>query len=90
MKLSQYLKSLSPDQRAEFAARCGTSLEYLRQVAYGNRTCRESLAINIERESNAAVTCEESRPDGVDWAYLRNSASRGPADIISSERSSEA
>lgn len=60
--------------RAAFAERCGTSFDYLRQIAYGERTCRESIAINLERESLGALRCEVLRPD-VDWAYLRSSAS---------------
>lgn len=75
MKLIEYLNSLSPDQRAAFAKRCGTSLAHMRNVAYGKR-CGESLAINIERESGRAVRCENLRPD-VDWAYLRNTSIDG-------------
>lgn len=70
MKLINYLNGMPADQRNSFAAGCGTSVGYLRQVGYGNRLCRESLAINIERESQRAVTCEELRPD-VDWAFIR-------------------
>lgn len=71
MNLINYLKSIPRETRDTFAERCGTSFEYLRQVAYGNRVCREALAINIERESAGTVTCEELCPDGVDWAYIR-------------------
>ena len=46
---------------------------HLRNVSYGYRTCAESLAIAIERESRRKVRCERLRPD-VDWAYLRRSA----------------
>lgn len=70
MNLNAYLKSLSLDERDEFARRCGTSAAHLRNVGYGQKPCGESLAINVERESAGAVTCEELRPD-VDWAYLR-------------------
>ncbi|QDD65562.1 hypothetical protein EJD96_16055 [Herbaspirillum seropedicae] len=71
MRLLEYIKTLPRGEREQFAARCGTSFEYLRQVAYGNRPCREFLAINIERESGQVVRCEELCPEGVDWAYIR-------------------
>ena len=75
IKLANYLKSIPMAERSDFAARCGTSFEYLRQIAYGNRICREATAINIERESGSAITCEDLRKD-VDWAFIRAS---GPA-----------
>lgn len=71
-KLIDYLNNLPMAEREDFASRCGASFDYLRQIAYGNRRCRESIAIGLERESMRAVTCEELRPD-VDWAYLRTS-----------------
>ena len=61
--------------REAFAMRCGTTYGHLRNVAYGSKTCAESLAINVDRESHGAVRCEDLRPD-VDWAYLRRSARR--------------
>ena len=70
MDLKKYLNSLSTKGKEEFSARCGTSLAFVRNVAYGQRRAGESLCINIERESSGSVTCEELRPD-VDWAYLR-------------------
>ena len=69
MDLKTYFLSLKADARADLAARCGTTLGHLRNVAYG-RVCGESLAINLERESGGLVSCEEMRPD-VDWAFLR-------------------
>jgi DNA-binding transcriptional regulator YdaS (Cro superfamily) len=71
MHLKSYLKSLTAGQKKVFANACQTNLPHLKQIAGGWRPCRESLAINIERESGAKVSCEELRPD-VDWAYLRN------------------
>jgi len=72
MDLKNYWLSLKTGDRAAFAARCGTTVGHLRNVAYG-RICGESLAIAIERESGGAVRCEELRQD-VDWAYLRGTA----------------
>lgn len=69
MTLKDFYLSMPIEQRECFAARCGTTLGQLRNVAYG-RQCGEALAINIERESLGAVRCEDLRPD-VDWAYLR-------------------
>ena len=71
MNLTEYLESLAVDARRAFARRCGTSLEYLRQIAAGIRTPKAQLAITISRESGGLVTCESLLP-GIDWAYLRN------------------
>lgn len=54
-----------------FAAACGTSLGYLRQVAVGVRLANGELCIAIERETNGAVCCEDLRPDW-DWQVVRN------------------
>lgn len=70
--LKTYLNNLAPLEQQGFAARCGTSIGYLRKAISADQRIGESLCINIERESSGAVTCEELRPD-VDWAYLRGS-----------------
>lgn len=72
MDLKTYLETMSLDDRGGFAERCGTSAGHLRNISYGYKTCREKLAINIERESQGAVTIENLCPD-VDWAYVRAS-----------------
>lgn len=72
MDLKAYLSTLTLKEREALATRCETTAAHLRNVSYGDRTCGESLAINLERESGQAITCEELRPD-VDWAYLRSS-----------------
>lgn len=69
MSFRNFYLAMTVEQRSDFAQRCGTSAGQLRNVAYG-RQCGEALAINIERESNGSVVCEDMRPD-VDWAYLR-------------------
>lgn len=71
MKLIDYLNAMPLTARKSFAKRCGTSFDYLRQVAYGNRACKEALAINLERESGQMLTCEALCPDA-DWAYIRS------------------
>jgi DNA-binding transcriptional regulator YdaS (Cro superfamily) len=72
MTLHEYIKSLDKVALESFAARCGTSLGQLKQVAYGYRRPGAALTISVERESGRSVSCEEMRPD-IDWAYLRNS-----------------
>jgi DNA-binding transcriptional regulator YdaS (Cro superfamily) len=70
MTLKDFLKTLKTiEERSAFADRCETTYGMLRNVAYGKRA-GESLCINIERETNGKVTCEDLRPD-VDWAYIR-------------------
>lgn len=81
MELKTYLATLTLKQRGALAKRCRTSAAHLRNVSYGYRACGESLAIDLERETDGAVTCEESRPD-VDWAYLRGTAARRRAKEI--------
>ncbi|WP_232311058.1 transcriptional regulator [Herbaspirillum autotrophicum] len=68
MTLIQYLNSLPVAKRDEFAQRCATSFEYLRQIGYGNRQCSPRLAVNLERESRGAITRKILFPD--DWQQL--------------------
>lgn len=68
--LLDYLNAIPVEAREPFASRCGTSFDYLRQIGYGNRTCTEKLAINLERESGRALLCEALCP-GADWAFIR-------------------
>ena len=68
-----YFKALTKAERDAFAAVVGTSVAYLWQIAYKQRRCAESLAIEIEKASTGAVRVEDLRPD-VDWAYIRSSA----------------
>lgn len=70
--LLAYLNSLSPEEQTAFAARCDTSIGYLRKAISIDQRLGESLCINIERESGGAVRCEDIRPD-TDWAFLRGS-----------------
>lgn len=65
-------RTLNREGREEFAKRCGTTANHLRNIAYGQgkKPCGEALCINIERESGGKVRCETLRPD-VDWGYLR-------------------
>lgn len=78
MLLKDYLQTIPPGERAGFAERCGTTEGHLRNVSYGYRTCAESLAIAIERESGGQIRVEDLRPD-VDWAVIRGSAAPAQA-----------
>ena len=82
-KLLEYLKSLTPEQRNDFAGRCKTSIGHLRNVAYGGRPCGEKLAIAIDRESAGGVRAEDCRTD-VDWEYIRQSTA-DPQRVAASE-----
>lgn len=77
MTLGEYLKTLSIDERAAFAKRCGTSPDYLAQIGYDIRKPKVELAIAIDRESSGAVSCESLLPD-VDWPYLRTKLATEP------------
>lgn len=68
--LKKYLNGMPPEAQNDFATRCKTSVGYLRKAISTGQRIGESLAINIERETKGAVTCEDLRPD-VDWQYLR-------------------
>lgn len=72
MKLLKYIKILPISDRDDFAMRCGTSFAHLRNISYGYKRAGELLCINIERETDGFVRCEDLRPD-VDWGYLRTS-----------------
>jgi DNA-binding transcriptional regulator YdaS (Cro superfamily) len=70
--LRKYLNELSRPEQDGFAERCDTSVGYLRKAISTGERLRESLVIDLERESAGEVRCEKLRPD-VDWAYLRGS-----------------
>ncbi|OAI91572.1 YdaS family helix-turn-helix protein [Pseudomonas putida] len=71
MSLHAYIKHLDKASLDRLAQQCDTTVGQLRQVAYGNRRANAGLAINLDRETAGAVTCEELRPD-IDWGYLRH------------------
>jgi hypothetical protein len=70
-KLIAYLNSLNKDQRADFAARCGTSEGYMRKARSTKQTFRCELCVRIERESGHAVTRKDLRDDWFEvWPEL--------------------
>jgi DNA-binding transcriptional regulator YdaS (Cro superfamily) len=74
--LRSYLNALPTADQEAYAARCGTTLGYLRKAISTNPRPDVELVIALERESGGEVPCEDIRPD-VDWAYLRGSACNG-------------
>lgn len=68
MDLKTYLRGVPPDEREAFAQRCGTTLNYLKQVAYGGKVPSAELCIGIARESGGAVPCGSLRRD-IDWGW---------------------
>jgi len=68
--LLDYLNSLTPPEQAAYAARCHTSVGYLRKAVSIGQKLRESLCIDLDRESGGKVLRESLRPD-VDWEYAR-------------------
>ncbi|QII84245.1 helix-turn-helix domain-containing protein [Bordetella hinzii] len=66
--LKRYLAPMSRVQRAAFAARCRTSTNTLRNIAYGQKRAGAALCIAIEQATGGAVTRADLRPD--DWPLL--------------------
>jgi DNA-binding transcriptional regulator YdaS (Cro superfamily) len=73
MTLAEYLNSLPRGSRQAFAARLGTSPDYLGLLARGERRPGAALAVAIERESGRQVTVETLLPE-VDWPVVRQAA----------------
>lgn len=81
--LLSFLNGLPVSEQAAFAARCGTTVGYLRKACSKGQKLGESLVINLERESGGRLRCEDLRED-VDWAYIRASAAALPATAVQS------
>lgn len=78
-RLLAYLKTLSPDEQADYAIRCGTTIGYLRKAISINQRIGAEICIQLEIESRRAVRGEDVRPD-IDWARFR-SADPAPAPL---------
>lgn len=61
--LRTYLNSLTTDEQADFAARCDTSIGYLRKAICTGQRLGDQLALDIERESGGAVSLDSLRSD---------------------------
>lgn len=76
MRLHDYITSLAIEDRDPFAKRCGTSLGFLKLIAYGRKPCSPELAVAIDRESRGVVCFEQLCPaPKMDWTYLRHKLS---------------
>ncbi|PUA17296.1 YdaS family helix-turn-helix protein [Glaciimonas sp. PCH181] len=83
-KLLKYLNGLSKGDRTQFVRACGTSEGYLRKAISISQQIGLDLCINLERESNRAIVCEDLRPD-VDWEYLRSTAVKSNLDPMATK-----
>ena len=62
MKLENYIKELSDDELARFAARAETSIAYLKQIASGHRNAGVKSLMMIPPASDGKVTIQDLRP----------------------------
>lgn len=62
-KLRHYLNSLSPDQQAAYADRCGTSIGYLRKACTTRPQLDGALCRRLDEQSDGAVPRASLRPD---------------------------
>jgi len=76
MGLREYIKE---NGRSKIAKAIGTSPAYVSQLVHGHRTITAETAIAIERATNGAVRCEDTRPD-VDWGVLRGNGAKPETD----------
>lgn len=68
-KLLAFIKTMTMEERDEFARRVGTTLGQLSLIAYGQRSCNAKYAVNIDRETKGAVSMQEMHPD-LDWDHV--------------------
>ncbi len=68
-KLLNVINRLDTAGRERFAEHVGTSLNYLRQIAYGFSPCRVDYAAKIDEFTGSEVAMEYLCPD-VDWVYV--------------------
>lgn len=63
MNLRDYIKSLGPERREDYALRSGTTVAYLFQLAGGHSKPSGQLARRLATESGFLVSTQELRPD---------------------------
>nr|WP_233902639.1 YdaS family helix-turn-helix protein [Ralstonia mannitolilytica] len=59
---------MSPDEQADFARLCGTTIRYLRKAISLRIRLGPMFCVGIERETRALVTRKHLRPD--DWHLI--------------------
>lgn len=59
MKLKDYIKSITKDQREEFALKSGTSVGYLYLLAGAHRSPSMSMARRLQEASQGKVTLND-------------------------------
>lgn len=67
------MKTLSAAEKLDFAARCGTTLAYIRKFLCQGKRMGATLAIAVERESGGKVRVDTLAPDA-DWHYIRGTS----------------
>ncbi len=70
IELRDFFLALSTDERDVFASKCGTTTGHIKHIYSGNRTCSERIAIEMDKYSSGAVSCDKLCPD-MDFNYLR-------------------
>jgi DNA-binding transcriptional regulator YdaS (Cro superfamily) len=63
MKLAQYMRTLSPDQKRAYAKRAGTTVAYLKQLAGKHSVAGPQMARRLSAASDGKVELHEIRPD---------------------------
>tara|TARA_B100000214_G_scaffold374742_1_gene358456 strand:+ start:1665 stop:1907 length:243 start_codon:yes stop_codon:yes gene_type:complete len=69
--LRLYLNSMSRADQEEFAAKCKTSLGYLRKALSTRQKLGIELTSRLHKHSGGAVRATDIRPD-VDWREFRS------------------
>ena len=63
MELKEYMKRMTPGERADFAKRANTSVVYISQISHGHRRAGIKTIKAIEDASGGKVTAKDLRPD---------------------------
>lgn len=63
MTIREYIKSLRPEQREDYAQRAGTTVAYLFQIAGKHSKASGQLARRLAQESGFLISPQELRPD---------------------------
>ncbi len=75
-ELRAFLNTLSVEQQAAFAAKCGTTIASLRVAISKQSKIGAELCVAIEKNSNGLVTRKNLRPDSWEsiWPELNTTA----------------